>query len=214
VSTDNIAGFHDAREDWHRRQQWGVHFLVDMFHLKSSDRVLDLGCGPLCLGSWLIGYLDEGNYAGLDKDGTLLGAGQALVTAKGLEGKRPRLIQANNLAATTLGTEFDVIWSHSVLIHMDPATVDTALDFMARHLAPNGVAWFTMNLGPHKILGEWTFGPNYQHPMPEHKDLHISSYGLLTDLRDVVWCPPDSGMQATMLRATRRNGACTTPTMN
>jgi len=192
-----------------------MRFLVDTFKLQPHQRLLDLGCGPLCLGSKLIAYLDTGNYTGVDKDPILLGAGNALVKHIGLEHKQPDLICTQDLSTTECGKDFDVIWSHSVLIHMDPPTVATALDFMARHLGSNGVAYFTMNLGPHRILGEWTFGPNYQHPMPDHPDLRIGVLASLEALGDVVWCPPDSGMQATMLRATRkRNGTCTGPMMN
>lgn len=178
-----------------------MHFLVSMFKLQPSHTLLDLGCGPLCLGSQLIAYLEPEHYTGVDKDSTLLGAGKALLHAKGLEHKKPKLVWATDLDATDCFERFDFLWSHSVLIHMDPTTVASALRFMRRHLAPRGVAYFTMNIGPHKILGEWTFGPNYQHPVPECEGLRISPIGLLTEMGDVVWCPPDSGMQATMLRA-------------
>ena len=203
MTTDWIDGWKGAAHDWARRQAWGMHFLLNIFHVQPTDRVLDLGCGPLCLGSGLIAYLDPGHYTGVDRDPVLLDAGRALLRHKGLESKAPTLVCTNDLSTVTLGPVYDVIWSHSVLIHMDPATVQTALDCIARHLAPGGTAYFTLNLGPHKILGEWTFGPNYQHPVPEHPCLTIEPLALLSALGDTVWCPPDSGMQATMLRATR-----------
>ncbi len=215
MTTDWIAGWQGPQYDWNRRKQWGVRFLVDTFNLNPSDRVIDLGCGPLCLGSWLIQYLDPGHYTGVDRDATLLGAGEALIGHLGLAHKDATLIHATDLSTTNLDGWCDVLWSHSVLIHMDPPTVAQALDFMARHLSPHGVAYFTMNLGPHKILGEWTFGPNYQHPLPEHPNLKITELASLESLGDVVWCPPGSGMRATMLRAThRRNGCPTGPIAN
>lgn len=216
MTTDYIAGWKGAAHDWDRRQRWGMNFLVTEGRLTPTDRLLDLGCGPLCLGSKLIAYLDEGHYMGVDRDSTLLGAGKGLVHKKGLDAKRPTLVCTQNLTDTDCGSDFDVFWSHSVFIHMDPVTVDTALGFMARSLAKNGTAYFTMNLGPHKILGEWTFGPNYQHPMPEYPSLDISVFGSLTEMGDVVWDPPGSGMQATMLQAKRReNGPCPiVPTKN
>jgi SAM-dependent methyltransferase len=214
MSTDYIAGWQGAAHDWDRRQRWGMNFLVTEGRLAPTDHLLDLGCGPLCLGSKLIAYLDTGHYTGVDRDATLLGAGKALVTRKGLDGKTPTLLCTQDLTTADCGRSCDVFWSHSVFIHMDPATVVTALDFLARHLADTGTAYFTMNLGPHKILGEWWCGPNYQHPMPEHPALAISVFGSLTDMGDVVWCPPGSGMQATMLQATRRASCRTTAIAN
>jgi SAM-dependent methyltransferase len=117
------------------------------------------------------------------------------------------LLCTDDLDTVECGQDFDIVWSHSVLIHMDPPTVASALRLMARALRPGGTAYFTMNLGPERILGTWIYGPNYQHPFPAHPALDIREVASLDALGDVVWCPPDSGMRAVMLAARRRDGA-------
>ncbi len=58
--------------------------------LVPSSRVLDIGCGCLRGGYWLIHFLDEGRYFGIEPNTTMVEAGMSVLLEPGLkESKRP-----------------------------------------------------------------------------------------------------------------------------
>lgn len=52
-------------EMWHHIGKMQYHYLIS-HGLESHHKFLDIGCGSLRLGQWIIPMLDEGNYYGLD----------------------------------------------------------------------------------------------------------------------------------------------------
>jgi SAM-dependent methyltransferase len=78
--------------------------------LRPEHRVLDFACGALRFGQWLIPYLDQGNYCGVDSHlPSLEAAATYELPLHGLEGKRPRLLWNEDLDLFHFGTEFDWI---------------------------------------------------------------------------------------------------------
>jgi ubiquinone/menaquinone biosynthesis C-methylase UbiE len=43
--------------------------------LSPSSRVLDVGCGALCVGYWLMRFLDPGCYLGIERNREMLKVG-------------------------------------------------------------------------------------------------------------------------------------------
>lgn len=62
-------------ESWYGIGKLQYHYLVAN-GLKSSDTFLDVACGSLRLGQYLIPMLDEGNYFGLDGNSDLIKLGK------------------------------------------------------------------------------------------------------------------------------------------
>lgn len=59
--------------------------------LQAGDRLIDLGCGSLRGGVRFVGYLDPGNYHGLDSNQSLLEAGYRVeLSSAGLQDRLPR----------------------------------------------------------------------------------------------------------------------------
>jgi SAM-dependent methyltransferase len=106
--------------------------------LERGHRLLDLGCGTLRGGLPLIEFLDAGHYTGIDVRAEVLEEARSELAESDLARKAPELLQASDLGALELPARFDVVWAFSVLIHMDDATLERALAFVARHLAPAG----------------------------------------------------------------------------
>ena len=84
--------------------------------LKRTDKVLDFGCGSGRLGIWLIKYLDEGNYYGIDiKKDRIKAFSQYEVPLHSLESKRPNIICSNVLE---FADQFDWVIDFFVTHHI------------------------------------------------------------------------------------------------
>ena len=78
--------------------------------VRPEHRVLDFACGALRIGVWLIPYLNEGNYFGVDSHLPSLEAAVSYeVPLHALEQKRPRLLWNEDLTLSHFGTDFDWI---------------------------------------------------------------------------------------------------------
>ena len=96
--------------------RWGI---------RSSDTVVDYGCGTLRTGRLLIEFLDADRYIGLDIDDRILAAGQNSLPADLLSLKRPRLevISADSLRRAA-ARQPKWVCSKGVLQHVPPTELD------------------------------------------------------------------------------------------
>ncbi len=115
-----------------------MDFLVSR-GLRPSHRVLDLGCGSLRTGIWLIPYLDNGNYFGVDAHlESLEAAVHYEIPLHRLEDKSPRLLLSSQFELSHFGVDFDWIVAFALLIHLDPQNQEKALRRMRSCLEPGG----------------------------------------------------------------------------
>jgi SAM-dependent methyltransferase len=112
--------------------------------LKTTDHLLDIGCGNLRAGWRLIGYLDPGNYVGIDlSPEILLDAGHKVVQFD-LREKRPYLYLVDGTDIEFLpDAYFDVVHAHSVFSHTPLPVFEAYVRTVARILKPNGYFDFT-----------------------------------------------------------------------
>ncbi len=122
---------------WKMKRAFQIDFLRRM-GLEPGQRLCDLGCGTLRGGLPLIAFLEPRGYTGIDVRAEVLEEARAELREAGLEDRLPALAYASDLGALALPTRFDVIWAFSVLIHMDDATLERALVFVARQLVSGG----------------------------------------------------------------------------
>jgi len=107
--------------------------------LRPSHRVLDLGCGSLRAGIWLIRYLENGNYFGVDAHlESLEAAVHYEIPLHGLERKNPRFLLSHQFEVSHFCVDFDWILAFALLIHLDPQNQELALRNMGSCLEPEG----------------------------------------------------------------------------
>ncbi|MEE4212745.1 MAG: class I SAM-dependent methyltransferase [Parvularcula sp.] len=114
--------------------------------LRTTDRLLDLGCGSLRGGVHYVGYLNPGRYYGLDLSQALLDAGYNIELAQaGLQDRCPKenLLADDNFRAERFGVEFDKAIAVSVFTHMSLNKIRQALEKLAPVMRPGGVFYAT-----------------------------------------------------------------------
>jgi SAM-dependent methyltransferase len=107
--------------------------------LRPEHRLLDFGCGALRVGNWVIPYLDEGNYFGVEAHLVSLEAAATYeIPLHGLEAKRPRLLWNEDFAFSHFETTFDWIVDFSSSSKVKEGVRREAYSALAEVLAPGG----------------------------------------------------------------------------
>lgn len=163
VMRSDAARSHEAavgsksRESWLKTGQVQFDYLVS-HGLKPDMRMLEIGCGNLRAGRLFIGYLDTGNYYGLDISPDILLAAQDTVTEFGLQRKLPHLMIVRDMGLAFLPDgQFDIIHAHSVFSHSPVEIIDDCLAHVGRIMAPGAFFDFTFDRtegAEHHVLRE------------------------------------------------------------
>ncbi|GAA3022262.1 class I SAM-dependent methyltransferase [Streptosporangium longisporum] len=126
--------------------------------LRPEHRVLEIGCGNLRAGRLLIGYLDAGNYHGIDISPDILIAAQDTLAHYRLRDRFPHLMPVRDLRFTALPDgAFDVVHAHSVFSHSPIQVIEECFRNVGRIMKPGG--WFDFTFDrtegeEHQVLGE------------------------------------------------------------
>jgi len=131
-------------DKWEVNRDKQFDFLLNK-GLQLHHKVLDLGCGVLIGGIPVIGYLDTGNYYGLDNSDKRLAEGMKEVGDSGLIWKQPHLYLGYD-KIEKLDVKFDYIWFHQVIIHMLDDVSQEVMHFIKKVLAPDGACFITANI--------------------------------------------------------------------
>lgn len=108
-------------------------------------RVLDLGCASGSNITSLAVDYPEAHFFGVDISATAIARGRAFAAELGLDNVTREVGDLND--DLDLG-EFDYILAHGVFSWIAPALQERLLAIIARHLAPNGVAYVSYNTFP------------------------------------------------------------------
>ena len=146
-----------THDSWLQLGQLQFDYLLE-HGLKPPMRMLEIGCGNLRAGRLFAGYLDAGNYYGIDISPDILLAAQRVVTGYGLQAKLPHLSLVDNLRLEFLpDAQFDVVHAHSVFSHSPLAVIDECLAHVGRVMVPGGFFDFTFDRtdgAEHQVLRE------------------------------------------------------------
>ena len=183
----------DLRQQKNRQQQriWAEHQKMQLSFLQrrgftSSSTVLDIGCGPMRLGSALIPLLKEGWYFGQDINPGTIGFGEEVLREAGIPRQAPyTLFSSDQFELTPVDRPIQIAFANSVFSHLTLNSIFTALLQLQTVLAPSGVLYatfFTLDPGcswlkphPRKKWGrEFETYPN--------QDPYHYAYPLLRDL--------------------------------
>ena len=172
--------------------QWDEHqrFQLDFLRrsgLRGSHRFLEIGFGPLTLAIPLIRELDAGGYTGVDVREGVANLAYRLLAKEGLAGKNPRLLVSDRFGAEELDdTTFDIIWSFSVLYHLNDALVAQWFGEVGRRLAPDGHYWANINITEEE--SQWLQfpflrrTPEFYEELASENGLRMQVLGSLADL--------------------------------
>jgi len=161
--------------------------------LRHHHRVLDVGCGSLRAGRFLMLYLDKGNYYGIEPNKWLIDdmvakeLGEELIKLRA-----PHFSYRDDFDATEFGVAFEFIVAQSIFSHAGPDIVVPALRSLKRSLAPGGVMLVTFldsirrPNSPVEKPG-WTYPGNTAY-LPERILHFIGEAGLVG--RELPWYHP------------------------
>lgn len=108
--------------------------------LTPASKVLDIGCGCLRGGYWLIHFLDKGCYFGIEPNTEMLAAGVKTLLEPGLvDIKQPRFDHNSDFNFTVFDQAFDFFVALSIWTHTSKLQIQTMLDGFVRTASPEAV---------------------------------------------------------------------------
>jgi len=120
--------------------------------LYPSSKVLDVGCGCLRGGYWLIHFLDRGSYFGIEPHKGMLQLGiENFLEPDLLESKLPKFDTNDRFDFSVFGVDFDCVLARSIWSHASKAQICVMLDEFTRHTTGN--AFFLTSYLPAGWLG-------------------------------------------------------------
>ncbi len=118
-------------EAWYGIGKLQYHFLVAR-GLRPHHKFLDIGCGSLRLGQFIIPYLDAGNYTGLEPEKSLVEQGLKKEFYAGVRKiKRPRFFHNYRFDFEGI-VGFDVAMAQSVFTHLTEDDIRLCLGSLAK----------------------------------------------------------------------------------
>jgi SAM-dependent methyltransferase len=108
--------------------------------LYPNSTVLDIGCGCLRGGYWLIHFLDKDCYFGIEPDKEMLQAGVTiLMEPEEIEKKDPKFDSNQDFDFTVFHQAFDFFVARSIWTHASKQQISTMLDGFCQTATENGV---------------------------------------------------------------------------
>lgn len=163
VMASDAARSRDAAVGSHTRQSWlelgQLQFDYATSHgLKPDQRMLEIGCGNLRAGRLFIGYLDPGNYHGIDISPDILFAAQDTIAEQDLAARLPHLTLVRDLRLQFLPERhFDFVHAHSVFSHSPIEVIEECFAHVGRVMTTDGFFDFTFDRtrgAEHHVLHE------------------------------------------------------------
>ena len=145
VFLDNLRHQNDRQQQriWVEHQKMQLSFLRRR-GLTSSSIVLDMGCGPMRLGSALIPLLDKGWYYGQDVNSDTIAFGEEVLREVGIPEDAPyTLFASDQFELSVVDREVDIAFANSLFSHLTLNSIFTALLQLKTVLAPSGVFYAT-----------------------------------------------------------------------
>ncbi len=127
-----ITGFENAG----RRQ----FILLLMAGLEPQSKVLDLGCGVLRAGYWLIHFLDAHCYYGIEPHRERLDVGETVILEPDTErAKHPHFDTNAEFDSGVFGVKFDFVLAYSIWTHASKPQIEVMLDTFLKNSNPGAI---------------------------------------------------------------------------
>jgi SAM-dependent methyltransferase len=123
--------------------------------LYPDSKVVDIGCGCLRGGYWLINFLQPGKYFGVEPNVQMLALGKNEILGPALlDEKRPHFLSNDQFDLSGFGEVFDFFIACSIWIHASKQQIQRMLDSFDSWGADNAV--FLANYLPAKLGKDYT----------------------------------------------------------
>lgn len=97
--------------------------------LNVDSNVLDVGCGALRAGYWIIHFLEPHCYFGIEPNASMLEAGKnVIVTQSVIDAKQPQFSNNGDFDFHIFDNQFDFVIARSIWTHASPAQIEKMLD--------------------------------------------------------------------------------------
>jgi hypothetical protein len=107
--------------------------------LNPDSRVVDLGCGVLRGGYWLIHFLNPACYCGIEPHAQRLAMGiNTILEPEVVEAKRPRFDTNTYFDTSVFGEKFDFFLAYSIWTHASKQQILLMLDSFLRDSVDDG----------------------------------------------------------------------------
>lgn len=125
--------------------------------LSPHSRVLDIGCGCLRGGYWLIHFLGPGCYCGIEPNQEMLETGiREFLEPDLMQLKQPRFDSNADFDSSVFRERFDFFVARSVWTHASKAQIQTMLDSFRRDSTENAVFLTSyIRAGVDLLAGTW-----------------------------------------------------------
>ena len=108
--------------------------------LSPSSSVLDVGCGALRVGYWLMRFLDPGCYFGIEPNREMLKVGlEQVLEPEVLARAHPHFDHNDRFDFSVFGERFDFVLARSIWTHTAKSQISAMLGSFAQTAAPAGV---------------------------------------------------------------------------
>ena len=125
------------------------------------SKVLDIGCGCLRGGYWMIHFLNPGCYFGIEPAVSMVKTGLAeLIEPEVLHEKCPNIDHNALFDTSVFGVKFDAFLCRSIWSHAAKGQIETMLDNFLRDSTPN--AFFLTSYLPARWFWEDYKGSEYR----------------------------------------------------
>ena len=166
--------------DFDKIGKWQFDYLLKHMAMVESDRFLDIACGSLRLGKFMIPFLDKGNYYGLEAEQEILDAG--IKVELGTTDREPKF-SVNRMFNFDFCRRYDIAWSNSLLSHL--TITDISLLFNNLRSCTSNSSRFYFTYFDRGVSGKL----HYVNPDQSHarKDFYYSQQEILSLLSDAGW---------------------------
>jgi hypothetical protein len=107
--------------------------------LAPSSRLLDVGCGALRLGYWVMRFLDPGCYFGIEPNVEMRELGLQLIEPDVISRAQPSFSENTSFDFSVFGERFDFALARSVWTHASRQQITAMLASFAASSTPNAV---------------------------------------------------------------------------
>jgi predicted TPR repeat methyltransferase len=127
--------------------------------LKNYHYFLDIGCGPLRLGKYVIPLLYKNRYHGIDSEQWLIDNGiEKELTPEIIKKKNPKLECNSNFELSLFKKKFDFILAHSIFVHASIPQVKKIIEEVKNNIKKDGIFVFNFIKGhENNKNSEWSY---------------------------------------------------------
>jgi hypothetical protein len=137
LSEKTFLGFPSADFETAGREQFSYLLLAG---LNPDSKLVDVGCGVLRAGYWLIHFLNSGCYFGIEPHKGRLEMGvNIILEPEVLQAKRPQFDTNSQFDTSVFGTTFDFFLAYSIWTHASKRQIQSMLDSFLRDSTDDGI---------------------------------------------------------------------------